>query len=175
MSGSVFSWPKYRFLRRQVRWYSILLSLRILHNLLWSTQEEFGIVNKSEVDVFLELSHFFCYYSMDVGNLISGSSAFSKSIFYIYTFSVHELLKPCLGNFVHYFASVWDEYNCVVVWHSLAFPFFGIGMNPDLLQSCDHCWVFHICWHSKCSSLIALSLGLEITELKFYHLHSFCF
>ena len=65
----------------------------------------FGIVNKAEVDVFLELSFFF-YDPMDVGNLISGSSAFSKSSLNIWTFTVHVLLKPGLENFEHYVTSV---------------------------------------------------------------------
>ena len=60
----------------------------------------FGIVNKAEVDVFLELSCFF-YDPMDVDNLISGSSAFSKSSLYILEFSVHVLLKPSLEDFEH--------------------------------------------------------------------------
>ena len=64
-----------------------------------------GIVNKAEVDVFLELSCFF-YESADVGNLISGSSAFSKSSLKIWKFIVHVLLKPGLENFEHYFTSV---------------------------------------------------------------------
>ena len=65
----------------------------------------FGIVNKAEVDVFLELS---CFFNdlMDVGNLISGSSAFSKSSLNIWMFTVHVLLKSGLENFEHYFASV---------------------------------------------------------------------
>ena len=63
-----------------------------------------GIVNKAEVDVFLELSHFFSD-PTDVGNLISGSSAFSKSSLYIWKFSVHVMLKPSLGDY-HYFASM---------------------------------------------------------------------
>ena len=69
------------------------------------TIKGFGIVNKAEVDVFLELSCFF-YDPADVGNLISGSSAFSKSSLNIWKFSVPILLKPCLENFEHYFASV---------------------------------------------------------------------
>ena len=65
----------------------------------------FGIVNKAEVDVFLELS---CFSDdpRDVENLISGSSAFSKSNLSIWNFTVHVLLKPYLKNFEHYFASV---------------------------------------------------------------------
>ena len=69
------------------------------------TVKGFGIVNKAEVDFFLELSCFFDD-PADVGNLISGSSAFSKSSLNIWKFSVHVLLKPGLENFEHYFASM---------------------------------------------------------------------
>ena len=69
------------------------------------TVKGFGIVNKAEIDVFLELSCFFND-SKDVGNLISGSSAFSKCSLIIWKFTVHVLLKPGLENFEHYFASV---------------------------------------------------------------------
>ena len=67
--------------------------------------KSFSIVGESEVDVFLE---FFCFFydPVDVGNLISGSSAFSKSSLNIWKFTVHVLLKPGLKNFEHYFASV---------------------------------------------------------------------
>ena len=64
----------------------------------------FGIVSKAEIDVFLELSHFNDL--VDVGNLINGSSAFSKSSLNIWKFTVNVLLKPSLENFEHYFASV---------------------------------------------------------------------
>ena len=69
------------------------------------TFEEFGIVSKAEIDVFLELS---CFYDdpADVGNLISGSSAFSKTNLNILKFTVHVLLKPGLENFEHYFTIV---------------------------------------------------------------------
>ena len=69
------------------------------------TVKGFGIVKKAEIDVFLELSCFF-HDPADVGNLISGSSAFSKSSLNIWKLSVHVLLKPDLENFEHYFASV---------------------------------------------------------------------
>ena len=88
---------------------------------------------------FLELS---CFFNdpTDVGNLISGSSAFSKSILNIWKFMVHVLLKPALEKFEHYFASMRDECNCAVKFeHSLALPFLGIGMKTDLFQSCGHC------------------------------------
>ena len=70
-----------------------------------STVKGFGIVNKAEVDVFLELS---CFLSdpADVGSLLSGSSAFTKSSLNIWNFMVHVLLKPGLENFEHYFASM---------------------------------------------------------------------
>ena len=89
------------------------------------TVKGFGTVNKAEVDVFMELSCFFDDQA-DVGNLISGSSAFSNSSLNIWKFTVHVLLKPGLENFVHYFVTMWDECNCVVVW-----TFFGI-YNPIL-------------------------------------------
>ena len=75
----------------------------------------FGIVNKAEIDVFLELSCFFDD-PADVGNLISGSSAFSKSSLNIQKFMVHVLLK-----------AVWENFE-----HSLALLFFGIGMKTDI-------------------------------------------
>ena len=85
-------------------WYSHLLKnstqFVVIH-----TVKGFGIVNKAEVDVFLELSRFFND-PMDVGNLISGSSAFSKSSLNIWNFMVHILLKPDLENFEHYFATM---------------------------------------------------------------------
>ena len=77
------------------------------------TDKSFGIVNKAKEDVFLGLS---CFVDnpADVGNLISGSSAFSKSILNIWKFLVHVLLKPGLEIFENYFASVWDECHCTV-------------------------------------------------------------
>ena len=69
------------------------------------TVKDFGIVNKAEIDVFLELS---CFFNdpVDVGNLIPGSSAFSETSLNIWKFMVHVLLKPGLENFEHYFTSV---------------------------------------------------------------------
>ena len=88
----------------QVVWYSHLIKnfpqFAVIH-----TVKGFGIVNKAEVDVFLELSYFFDD-PMDIGNLISGSSAFSKFSLNLWKFTVHVLLKPRLENFEHYFASV---------------------------------------------------------------------
>ena len=94
-------------------WYSHLLKdfpqFIVIH-----TVKGFGIVNKAEIDAFLELS---CFFSdpADIGNLISGSSAFSKTSLNIWKFTVHVLLKPGLENFKHHFTSVLDECNCAVV------------------------------------------------------------
>ena len=75
------------------------------------TVKVFGVVNEAEVDVFLEFCCFF-YDPTDVGNLISGSSAFSKTSLNILKFTVHILLKPGLENFEHYFTSI--EMNAIV-------------------------------------------------------------
>ena len=71
------------------------------------TVKGFGVVNKTEVDVFLEL---FCFFDnpTNVGTLISGSSAFSKSSLNFWNFSVHMLLKPSLEKFEHYLTSMWN-------------------------------------------------------------------
>ena len=89
----------------QVVWYSHLFK-NFPQFVVMHTVTGFGRVNKAEVDVFLELSCFF-HDPVDVGNLISGSSAFSKSSLNIWKFTVHVLLKPGLENFEHYFARVW--------------------------------------------------------------------
>ena len=98
----------------QMVWYSYLFQ-NFPQFIVIHTVKGFCIVNKAEVDVLLELSCFFKD-PMDVGNLISGSSAFSKSNLNIWKFTVHVLLKSGLENFEHYFAIVWDECHCVVVW-----------------------------------------------------------
>ena len=85
-------------------WYSQLFE-NFPQFLVIHTVKGFGIVNKAEVDVFLELSCFF-HDPADVGNLISGSSAFCKTSLNIRKFTVHILLKPGLENFEHYFTSV---------------------------------------------------------------------
>ena len=85
------------------------------------------------------ISGTFCFFydPMDVGNLISGSSGFSKSSLNIWKFAVQILLKPSLENFEHYFASVWDECNCVAVW-----AFFGIAF----LWEWNENWPFPVLW-----------------------------
>ena len=119
----------------QVVWYSHFLKnfpqFVVIH-----TVKGFGIVNKAEIDVFLELSCFFDD-PMDVGDLISVSSAFSKTSLNIWKFMVHILLKPGLEDFEHYFASVWNECNCAVVWAFFGIAFLGIGMKS---------WTFPVLW-----------------------------
>ena len=132
---TVASCPAFRFLRRQVKWSGILISWRIFQCVVIHTVKGFGLVNKAEVDVFLELCCFFDDLT-DVSNLISGSSTFSKSSLNIWMFSVHILLKPRL-NFQHYFASMWDECNCVIVW-----TFFGIAFLWDWNEN----WPFPVLW-----------------------------
>ena len=87
----------------QVVWYSHLFQ-NFPQFIMVHTVKGFGIINKTEIDVFLKLSCFF-YDSVNVGNLISGSSAFSKTSLNIRKFTVHVLLKPGLENFEHYFAN----------------------------------------------------------------------
>ena len=113
-----------------------------------------GIVDKAEVDVLLEFS---CFFNdpTDVGNLISGSSAFSKSSLNSWKFSVHILLKHSLKDLERNLASLWNESNCVVVWR-----FFGIAFLWDRnekwpFQFCGHYWVFQICWHIDWSTFTA--------------------
>ena len=88
----------------QVVWYSYLFQ-NFPEFIVIHIVKVFGIVDKAEIDVFLEFSCFFKE-SVDVGNLISGSSAFSKTILNIWKFMVHILLKPGLENFEHYFTRV---------------------------------------------------------------------
>ena len=142
----------------KVAWYSHLVQnfpqLTVIH-----TVKGFIIVSEAEIYVFLEFTWFF-YDLMDVGNLISGSSAFYKSILNLWKFSLHVLLKPSLEDFEHYSASVWNEYNCVALWTLFGIALLEVVMKTDLFQSCGHCWVFKICWHIVCSTLTASSFRI---------------
>ena len=118
----------------QVGWYSHLFQ-NFPQFIVIHTVKGFGIVSKAEIDVFLEL----CFFDdlADVGDLTSGSSAFSKTSLNIWKFSVHVLLKPGLENFEHYFTSMWDECNCAVVR-----AFFGIAF----LWNWNENWPFPVLW-----------------------------
>ena len=123
------------------------------------TVEGFEAVNKAERDVYMELS---CFFNdpADVDNLISGSSAFSKTSLNIWKFTVHILLKPGLENFEHYFTSIWGECNWVVVW-----GFFQISFLWDWNEN----WPFQVLgprlnfpnlWHIECSTFTASSFRI---------------
>ena len=123
------------------------------------TVKGFGIVNKAEIDVFLKLSCF-RHDPADIGNLISGSFAFSKTSLNFRKFMVHILLKPGLENFEHYFTSMWDECNCAVVW-----AIFGIAFLWDWNEN----WPFPVLWpllsfpnlwHIECSTFTVLSFRI---------------
>ena len=119
----------------QVVWYAHLFQ-NFPQFIVIHTIEGFDVVNKTEIDVFLELSCFFDD-PADVGNLISGSFAFSKTSLNIWKLMVHVLLKPGLENFEHYFTSVWDECNRAVVW-----TIFGIALLWDWNEN----WPFPVLW-----------------------------
>ena len=145
-------------------WYSHLFhsfpQFIVIH-----TVKGFGIVNKAEIYIFLELSHFFDD-PADVGNFISGSSAFSKTSVNIWS-----------SWFMYCWSLAWRilsitllacEMSAIVWWfeHSLALLFFGIGMKTDLFQSCGHYWVFQICWHTERSTLTASSFRIILCYSK---------
>ena len=119
----------------QVVWYSHLFQ-NFPQFIVIHTVKGFGLDKKAEIDDFLKLSCFFDD-PADVGNLISGSSVFSKTSFNIRKFTVHILLKPGLENFEHYFTSMWDECNCAIVW-----TFFDIAFLCDWNEN----WPFPVLW-----------------------------
>ena len=151
-------------------WYSHLFKnfpqFVVIHKL-----KGFGIVNKEEVDVFLELSCFF-FDPVDVGNLISRSSAFSKSSFNIWKFSVQVLLKPRLENIEHYFASIWGwmQLCCSlnILWHCLS-----LGLEWKLTFSSPAATSEFPKFASILSAALSQChlLGFEIAQLEFHHLH----
>ena len=117
---------------------------------------------------------------MNISNLISGSSAFSKFSLNIWKFSVHVLLKPSLEDFEHYFASMWNECNCAIDWTSLALPFFGIREKTDLSvfipkterQKCYCCSVTQLCltlWDPMDLSTPGFSVLHHLPELAQTH------
>ena len=107
-----------------------------------------------------------------VDNLISGSSAFSKTSLSIWKFMVHVLLKPGLENFEHYFTSMWDECNCAVVW-AFFWHCLSLGLEWKLTFSSP----VATAEFSKFAGILSVALsqhhllGFEIAQLKFHHLH----
>ena len=114
--------PQKGFSGDRVRWSGIPISLRIFQFVMIHTVKGFSIVNEAEIDIFLEFLSFL-YGPTNVANLISGSSAFFKPSLYIWKFLVYVLLKPSLKDFEHYFASMWNEHGCIVVWTFLVIAF----------------------------------------------------
>ena len=134
------------------------------------TVKGFGIVKKAEIDVFLELSCFF-HDPADVGNFISGSSAFSKTSFNIWKFTVHILLKPGLEHLS--ITLLVGEMSAIVRYfdYSLALAFFGIRMKTDFSSPVA------TAEFSKLAGILNAALsqhhlsGFEIAQLEFHHLH----
>ena len=148
-------------------WYSHLLK-NFPQFIVIHTVKGFGIVNKADLDVFLELACFFDD-PMDVGNLISGSSAFSKTSLNIWKFTVHILLKPGL-NFKYYFHCVrWAQLcgSLTILWHCLS-----LGLEWKLTFSSP----VATAEFSKFAGILSAALsqhhllGLEIAQLEFHHL-----
>ena len=156
----------------QVVWYSHPFQ-NFPQFIVIHTVKGFGIVNKAEIDVFLELSCFFDD-PADVGNLISGSSAFSKTSLNIWRFTVHILLKPGLENFEHYFTSVWDEYNCLVVW-----AFFWHCLSLGLARKLTFSSPVATAEFPKFAGMLSAALSqhhllrFEIAQLQVCHFHWF--
>ena len=115
----------------------VLLSLSEFSTVCCDPHKGFSIVNKAVFCFCFFLNSCFFYDSKNVGNLISGSSAFSKTSLNIWKFMVHVLLKSGFENFQHCFASVWDECNCVV-----GCAFFGIAFLWDWKEN----WPFPVLW-----------------------------
>ena len=148
-----------------VAWYSHLFK-NFPQFVVIYTVKGFGIVNKAEIDVFLEFPCFF-FDPENVSYLISDSSAFSKSSLYIWKFSVHVLLKPGLENFETLFASMWNKCNGELAW-----TFFGIAFLWDWNEN----WSFPVLWPLlSFPNMLAYSvhhlLGFTIAQLEFHHLH----
>ena len=153
----------------KVAWYSHLLKnfpqFVVIH-----TVKGFNVFNEA-VDVFLEFSCFF-YYPTDVGNLISGSSALSKSSLNIWKFLFHLLLKHSLKDFEHSLASIQNECNCPVVW-----TFFGIAFLWDWNEKLTCSSPVATAEFSKFAGILSAALSqhhlfeFEITWLEFHHLH----
>ena len=128
------------------------------------TVKGFNVVNEAEADVFLAFPCFF-YNLTNVGNLISGSLAFSKCSLYIWKFSVHVLLTPSLKDLRRTLLAC--EMSTIVQYfeHSWALPSFGIRMKTDLFQSCSQRWVFQICLHIECSTFTAPPSRLSLRSI----------
>ena len=169
---TIASWSAYRFPGRQVRWSSIPISLRIFQFVVIHIAKGFSIISEVEVDAFLEFLCFLCD-PTDVGNLIHGSSTFSKSSLYIWKFSVHIQLKLSLKDFDHYLACMWNEHNCIVVRTFFGIALLYLGLAWKLIFFSP----LATAEFSKFADILSEALeqhpllGFEIAQLEWHHLH----
>ena len=163
-----FFWPAYRFLRRQIRWSGIPISLRIFQFVLIHTVKGFSVSMKQK-----EMSFWNSLASSMIQQMlaISSSPVISKPSLYIWKFSVHVLLKPSLTDFEHYLASMWSECNCTIIW-----TFFGTALLWDWNEN----WPFPLqgpLLGFQFAGILNAALsqhhlsGFEIAQLEFRHLH----
>ena len=149
----------------QVVWYSHVLKnfpqFVVIH-----TVKGFGVVNKAEVDVCLEL---FFQWSNGCWQFYLCSSAFPKSEH----LEVHHscTVEAWPGKFWALLASMWDEYNCAIVWTFFGITFLWDGNQTDLFQSCSHCWVFQISGILSAALSQHHLLGFDTAQLEFHHFH----
>ena len=173
MSSSNYCFLTCIQISQEVVRYSYLLK-NFPHFVVIYIVKGFSIVNEEEVDVFLEFSCFFDG-PAGVGNLISGSSAFSKTSLNIWKFMVHLLLKPNLGTFEHYFASMWDECNCVVVW-TILWHCLSLGLGLKLTFSSP----VVTAEFSEFAGILSAALshhhllGFKLVKMELHHLHLLC-
>ena len=133
---TVVSWPTYRFLRRQVRWSGIPISLRAFCSLLWSTQSRLWHSQWNRGRCFFLEFPSLLYHSAN-GDLISGSSSFSKPSLDIWMFFVCIMLKSRLQDFKHNLTSMGDGSNCLMV---------STFFSTTLLENWDEDWPFPVLW-----------------------------
>ena len=169
----IASWPAYRFLRRQVRWSGIPIYLRIFHSLLWSTQSKALAKSIKQKQMFFwnSIAFLMIQQMLAIWILVPPGWMFKSSL-NIWKFMVHVLLKPSLDNFEQYFAGMWDECICVVVW-----TFFGIAFLWDW----DENWPFFspvaTTEFSKFAGILSAALpqhhllGFERAQLECQHFH----
>ena len=157
----------------QVVWYSHLFK-NFPQFVVVHTVKGFSVVNEAVLDSFLEFPCFL-YDLIYAANLISDSSAFSKSSLYVWNFSVHVLLKPSLKDFEHYIASMWNKHNCTVLW-----TFFGIALLWDWNKNWSFSSPVTTAEFPKFADLLSAALSqhhllrFEIAQLEFHHLHQLC-
>ena len=158
----------------QVVWYSHLLKNFPVY--CDPHSQRLFLVNEA-VEVPLEFPCFL-YDPVDVGNLISDSSAFSKPHLYIWKFTIYIFLKPILKDFEHYLPSMRNEHNCVVAWSSLKFlwHYSSLGLEWKLSLSSPVAMAEFSRFADISSAALSQHhlLEFEIVELEFHHLHQLC-